>query len=155
MRRLLLGVTVGVGVLVGCAPRATRPTPSEDREVVRPEKQPPPRAYLEEGVASYYGPGLVGRPTASGEKLDLKAFTAAHRKLPFGTCLRVVNMENGRSVQVRVNDRGPFVQGRVVDVSLAAAKQLDMLQKGLARVRLYRCAERTSYLFIPFGPLAG
>jgi peptidoglycan lytic transglycosylase len=157
MRRLLVGVTVGLGLLAGCAPRATRPTPAEDREVARPEKEKPapPRAYLEEGLASYYGPGLAGRPTASGEKFDPKKLTAAHKKHPFGTCLRVVNMENGRSVEVRVNDRGPFVQGRVVDVSLAAAKQLDMLDKGLARVRLYRCADRTSFLFIPFGPLAG
>jgi rare lipoprotein A len=139
MRRLLLGVTVGVGLLGGCAPRATRPTPRDEGEVARPEK---PRAYLEEGLASYYGPGLAGRPTASGEKFDPKDLTAAHKKLPFGTCLRVVNMENGRSVEVRVNDRGPFVQGRVVDVSLAAARQLDMLKKGLARVRIYRCADR-------------
>jgi rare lipoprotein A len=127
MRRLLLGMTVGLGLLAGCAPRATRP---------------PQRAWLEEGLASYYGPGLAGRPTASGEKFNPEKLTAAHKKLPFGTCLRVVNMENGRSVEVRVNDRGPFVQGRVVDVSLAAAKQLDMLKKGLARVRIYRCADR-------------
>lgn len=147
MRRLLLGVTVGLGLLAGCAPRATRPSPKEpapkeEREVVRPEKSPPPRGHLEEGLASYYGPGLAGRPTASGEKFNPQKLTAAHKKLPFGTCLRVVNMENGRSVEVRVNDRGPFVQGRVVDVSLAAAKQLDMLKKGLARVRIYRCADR-------------
>lgn len=142
MRRLLVGVTVGLGLLAGCAPRATRPTREEKPEVVRPEKPPPPRAWLEEGLASYYGPGLAGRPTASGEKFDPQKLTAAHRKLPFGACLRVVNMENGRSVEVRVNDRGPFVQGRVVDVSLAAAKQLDMLKTGLARVRLYRCADR-------------
>jgi rare lipoprotein A len=146
MRRLLVGVMVGLGALAGCAPRATRPTPPEEPEVARPEKPekpPPPRAYLEEGLASYYGPGLAGRPTASGEKFNPKAFTAAHRKLPFGACLRVVNMENGRSVEVRVNDRGPFVQGRVVDVSTAAAKQLGMMDRGLARVRLYRCADRT------------
>lgn len=132
MRRLLMGVMVGL--LAGCAPRATRPT--------RREEPPPPRAYLEEGLASYYGPGLAGRPTASGETFNPQKLTAAHRKLPFGTCLRVVNMENGRSVEVRVNDRGPFVRERVVDVSLAAAKQLGMLDKGLVRVRLYRCADR-------------
>lgn len=144
MRRLFVLVTVGLGLLAGCATRATRPTPEEQPEVVRPEKQPPSRAWLEEGLASYYGAGLAGRPTASGEKFNPKGFTAAHRKLPFGSCLRVVNMENGRSVQVRVNDRGPFVQGRVVDVSTAAAKQLGLMGKGLARVRLYRCADRTS-----------
>jgi rare lipoprotein A len=144
MRRLLVGVTVGLGLLAGCAPRATRPTPAREEkpEVVRPEKPPPPRVWLDEGLASYYGPGLAGRPTASGEKFNPQNLTAAHRKLPFGACLRVVNMGNGRSVEVRVNDRGPFVKGRVVDVSLAAAKRLGMLDKGLARVRLYRCADR-------------
>lgn len=135
MRRLLVGLSVGLGVLAGCAPRATRP-PAE-------EKPPPGRAWLEEGLASYYGPGLAGRPTASGEKFNPQKLTAAHKKLPFGACLRVVNMENGRSVEVRVNDRGPFVKGRVVDVSTAAAKQLGMMEKGLARVRLYRCADKT------------
>jgi rare lipoprotein A len=142
MRRLLMGVMVGLGLLAGCAPRATRPPREEKPEAAQPRKSPPPGAHLEEGLASYYGPGLAGRPTASGEKFNPKDLTAAHRKLPFGACLRVVNMENGRSVEVRVNDRGPFVKGRVVDVSLAAAKQLDMLKKGLARVRLYRCADR-------------
>jgi rare lipoprotein A len=135
MRRLLVGLSVGLGVLAGCAPRAARP-PAE-------EKPPPGRAWLEEGLASYYGPGLAGRPTASGEKFNPQKLTAAHKKLPFGSCLRVVNMENGRSVEVRVNDRGPFVKGRVVDVSTAAAKQLGMMEKGLARVRLYRCADKT------------
>jgi rare lipoprotein A len=118
-----------------------------------PEKSPAARGYLEEGLASYYGPGLAGRPTASGEKLDLQAFTAAHRTLPFGTCLRVVNMENGSAVEVRVNDRGPFVKGRVVDVSLAAAKKLGLVGPGLARVRLYRCTPRTSS--VPSRPRAG
>ncbi|AKJ05612.1 rare lipoprotein A [Archangium gephyra] len=146
MRQLLVALTVGLGLLAGCAPRATRPTADDekpDREVVRPDKSPPARGWLEEGLASYYGPGLAGRPTASGEKFNPQKLTAAHKKLPFGACLRVVNMENGRSVEVRVNDRGPFVKGRVVDVSLAAAKQLGMLDKGLARVRLYRCADKT------------
>jgi rare lipoprotein A len=131
MRRWL--VAVGLGLAVGCSAKATR----EDEERV----QASARTWLDEGLASYYGPGLEGNRTASGEKLDSKAFTAAHRKLPFGTCVRVVNMENGRSVEVRVNDRGPFVQGRVLDVSLAAARKLDLMAKGLARVRLYRCAQ--------------
>ena len=65
--------------------------------------------------------------------------TAAHRKLKFGTCVKVLNMENGKSIQVRINDRGPYVDGRVIDVSLRGARQLDMLKTGLARVRLYRC----------------
>jgi len=133
MRHLLAGVmALGLGVMGGCAARVARPTPPSSS----------PRAWLEEGLASYYGPGFEGRPTASGEKFNPQALTAAHRTLPFGSCLRVVDMESGRSVEVRVNDRGPFVQGRVVDVSLAAAKKLGLVEKGLARVRLYRCAAR-------------
>ena len=129
-------VVVGVGVLAGCV------TPSNPPPVEQAQASAS-RAYLEEGIASYYGEGMEGERTASGEKLDSKALTAAHRTLPFGTCLRVVNMENGRSVQVRVNDRGPFKAGRVLDVSLAAARRLELVGRGLARVRLYRCAPGT------------
>jgi rare lipoprotein A len=92
-----------------------------------------------EGVASYYGESFRGRRTASGERFDPDAFTAAHRTLAFGTCVRVLNEENGRSVRVRVNDRGPFVRGRILDVSEAAGRALDMVQRGVARVRLFLC----------------
>ncbi len=144
MRRLLLGVSLGLVVACGGQRASQHSSESEaEKQEERTESSRTPRDYLDEGLASYYGPGLEGRPTASGEKVDLEALTAAHRTLPFGTCLRVVNMENGRSVQVRVNDRGPFVKGRVIDVSLAAAKRLDMVDKGLARVRLYRCKGST------------
>lgn len=91
------------------------------------------------GVASYYSRSLHGRPTASGERYDRGDFTAAHRSLPFGACVVVVNAENGRSVRVRVNDRGPYAKERLIDVSEAAARELGMLQRGVARVRLYRC----------------
>ena len=94
----------------------------------------------EEGEASWYGPGLYGRKTASGEVLRPGTFTAAHRTLPFGTCLRVTNLENGRVVEVRVNDRGPYAAGRIVDVSETAARALGMRGKGVTRVRLDRCA---------------
>lgn len=90
-------------------------------------------------MASYYGPGLWGHRTASGEILKKGAFTAAHRKLPFGTCLVVENLANHRRVKVRVNDRGPYVSGRILDVSEAAGRALGMLRKGVAHVRLYRC----------------
>ena len=93
----------------------------------------------QEGYASWYGPGLYGRRTASGEVLRPGELTAAHRTLPFGSCLRVTNLETGRSVQVRVNDRGPFVEDRIVDVSEAAAEALGMRARGVARVRLQRC----------------
>jgi rare lipoprotein A len=149
MRRLLVGGSVALGLLSGCAAHGARS--DEDG----PERASATRGYLEEGLASYYADRYHGRPTASGEKLDQKKFTAAHPKLPFGTCLRVVNMENNRSVEVRVNDRGPYVKGRVVDVSMAAAQRLALVDKGLARVRLYRCETRTSLLFVPFESRAG
>jgi rare lipoprotein A len=93
-----------------------------------------------EGLASYYGESLRGHRTASGEPFNPDAFTAAHRSLAFGTCMRVENAGNGRSVRVRVNDRGPFVKGRIMDVSEAAARALDFVRQGVARVRLFLCS---------------
>jgi len=89
-----------------------------------------------EGVASWYGPGFAGRRTASGEVFDPAKLTAAHRSLPFGTMLRVTNTQNGRSVVVRVNDRGPFIAGRVIDLSRGAAEAIGMIGAGIARVRV-------------------
>ena len=88
------------------------------------------------GVASYYADKFQGRRTASGERFDQRKMTAAHRTLPFGTRVRVTNATNGRSVVVRVNDRGPFVNGRVIDVSRAAAEKLGMVRAGLAQVKV-------------------
>jgi rare lipoprotein A len=88
------------------------------------------------GLASYYAREHDGRRTASGETYDMDAMTAAHRTLPFGTRLRVTNLENGRQVVVRVNDRGPFRRGRIIDVSRAAARELGLIGPGVARVRL-------------------
>ena len=98
----------------------------------------------EVGVASWYGEPFHGQLTANGERYDMHAFTAAHRLYPFGTRLRVTNLENGRSVIVRINDRGPFVRGRIIDVSLAAATDLGMVPNGTARVRLDRVSVPTS-----------
>lgn len=89
-----------------------------------------------EGVASFYGPGLAGHLTANGERFDPEAMTAAHRTLPFGSRVRVTNLDNGRSVVVRINDRGPYAHERVIDVSLAAARRLEMVHRGVAHVRL-------------------
>ena len=86
--------------------------------------------------ASYYADKFHGRQTASGEIFNMNDFTCAHKTLPFGTILRVTNLENNRSVNVRVNDRGPFVAGREIDLSKAAARQLDMIRTGTATVRL-------------------
>ncbi len=88
------------------------------------------------GLASWYGEPFHGRKTSSGETFDMYEHTAAHRTLPFGTVLRVTNLENGREVTVRVNDRGPFVRGRIVDLSYAAAKELRMMGSGVAKVEI-------------------
>ena len=95
-------------------------------------------AAPETGVASYYAHKYHGRTTASGERFDMNDLTAAHKTLPFGTRVRVTNLDNGKSVTVRVNDRGPFVKGRVIDLSLAAAKKVDMVHAGLANVEVRR-----------------
>ena len=92
--------------------------------------------WLQQGEASWYGPGFHGRQTASGETYDMEAMTAAHPELPFGSRVRVVNLDNGLETWVRINDRGPFARGRVIDLSRAAARELDMLGSGTARVRI-------------------
>lgn len=91
---------------------------------------------VSEGFASWYGGRFQGRQTANGEIFDTNAFTAAHRTLPFHTRVRVTNTTNGRSVVVRINDRGPFVDGRIIDLSRAAAEQLEMVSAGVAPVRV-------------------
>ena len=96
-------------------------------------------SYTAEGRASYYSSRLDGRRTANGERYDETAMTAAHPSLPFDTQLCITNLFNGRSTVVRVNDRGPFVGSRIIDVSLAAARELGMLRAGTARVRVEIC----------------
>ncbi len=88
------------------------------------------------GMASYYGDELAGNRTASGERFNPAQLTAAHRSLPFGSMVRVTNTSNGDSVIVRINDRGPFSHGRVIDVSHAAAREIGMHRSGTARVKL-------------------
>ena len=90
----------------------------------------------EVGIASYYSQTLHGRRTASGERYDMRALTAAHPTLPFGSRVRVTNLANGRSVVVRINDRGPYVEERVIDLSYAAARELRFIGQGTTRVRL-------------------
>jgi len=94
------------------------------------------RGFVEEGIASWYGPGFHGKRTANGEIYDMRAMTAAHKLLPLGTMVRVTNKNNGRSLVLRINDRGPFVDDRVIDLSRAAAEKLDILAKGTAPVRI-------------------
>lgn len=92
--------------------------------------------FVEEGVASWYGPGFHGKTTANGEKYNQYAMTAAHKILPLGTQIRVTRLDNGRFILVRVNDRGPFVDDRIIDLSKAAATRLNMMGSGTARVRV-------------------
>lgn len=94
------------------------------------------RSYTAKGQASYYADSLQGRKTASGEPYDKHKLTAAHRKLAFGTKLRVTNLANGKTVTVRVNDRGPFTEGRILDVSRKAAESLDFVRQGHTDVRI-------------------
>lgn len=93
-------------------------------------------AYVERGVASWYGPGFNRARTSDGESYDMYAMTAAHKTLPLPAYVRVTNLENGRSIEVRVNDRGPFVGNRIIDLSYTAAARLDMLRNGTAMVEV-------------------
>lgn len=88
------------------------------------------------GKASYYGKAFKNKPTASGQKFKPRKKTAAHPDLPFGTKVHVTNLKNGKSVKVRINDRGPFVKGRIIDLSSGAARRIDMIRDGVADVRL-------------------
>lgn len=97
---------------------------------------PPSPPAVEEGLASWYGHPYHGRPAANGEIYDMEKLTAAHRTLPFGTWVQVENKTNGKTVAVRITDRGPFVDGRVIDLSHAAARAIDMIGPGTAPVRL-------------------
>jgi len=94
------------------------------------------QAYEEEGVASWYGGKFHGRLTANGETFNTHELTAAHKQLPFNTMVKVTNLSNGKTVEVRINDRGPFVEGRIIDLSYAAAVELDMISTGTAPILL-------------------
>ena len=126
-------LTVGTAALVGAC--AGHPAPSTMTVVERGWKQV--------GEASWYGPGFHGNRTASGEVYDMEAMTAAHRRLPFGARVQVVNLDNGRETEVTINDRGPFARGRIIDLSRAAARDIGMLGSGTARVRIEVIEETT------------
>jgi len=105
-------------------------------QVPRTPSAPAPIVDNEEGLASWYGHPYHGRPAANGEIYDMEKMTAAHRTLPFETWVRVHNLDNGKTVDVRITDRGPFVDGRIIDLSHAAARSVEMIGPGTARVRL-------------------
>jgi rare lipoprotein A len=112
------------------ASRASGPPPANERQPAVPGE------YVEEGVASWYGVPFNGRRTSNGEIYDMHEFTAAHRTLPFNCVVRVTNLNNGEHTEVRINDRGPFVANRVIDLSLSAAQAIEMVGPGTANVRL-------------------
>jgi len=91
---------------------------------------------IQTGVASWYGPGFHGKKTANGEKFNKNRLTAAHKTLPFNTLVKVINTENGKSVTVRINDRGPYAKDRIIDLSEAAAKKIGITKTGTANVKL-------------------
>ena len=122
MKRLL-GVTLALAFGAACAGR-------------RPPVAPGPPSTIEDGLASWYGIEEAGRVTASGEIMDPERRTAAHRSLPFGSLVRVTDLETGRAVEVIVNDRGPHVDGRIIDLSFAAARELGLVDRGVTPVRL-------------------
>ena len=122
VRRSLLPLLLVLAT--GCG---TKAPPGRPQEISR---------YRETGVASWYGKPFHGRKTASGERYNMNKMTAAHRTLPFGVVVKVTNLDNGRSIKVRITDRGPFVRGRIIDLSRAAARKLDMIGPGTARVRI-------------------
>lgn len=152
---MLLLTVLGAFVLAaGCVSRPryrTNPTPQapSPKKPNTPAKPPAAPAQQETppkftsakgayqiGLSSYYAHDFHGRPTASGEIFDMNGLSAAHRELPLGTIIRVTHMDNGRSIIVKVNDRGPFVENRILDLSLGAARKLDMIQEGVARVKI-------------------
>jgi rare lipoprotein A len=120
------------------------------------EHQPPiPGQYVEEGVASWYGVPFNGRRTSNGEIYDMHTFTAAHRTLPFNTVVRVTNMRNGKQTEVRINDRGPFVANRIIDLSMAASEAIEMIGTGTAQVRLEIVSETANPTTGAFGVQVG
>jgi rare lipoprotein A len=133
---LALVTAAGCGGAPAQATRADPPLRHPRRfELPHPEPPPtPPRTPAELGVASWYGPGFHGRRTARGDRYDMHELTAAHPRLPFGTVCLVTNLRNGRTVLVEITDRGPFVRGRIIDLSHQAAKTLGFLRHGTAPV---------------------
>jgi rare lipoprotein A len=133
-RLLRCGWVLGLvlSLLAGCSTTSDRARPGQDATTPGAS----PRVELGRGKASWYGPGFQGKRTASGERFDMNAFTAAHRTLAFGTRVLVRNTRNGREVVVRITDRGPHVRDRIIDLSQAAAAAIGMLRDGEAPVVL-------------------
>ncbi len=158
---LLLAACVFLVIsLSGCGPQRAAPEPEKYpayKPPVAGEKKPKPykvlgqwyqpmsdaRGYREKGIASWYGKKFHGRKTSNGETYDMYGISAAHKTLPLGTWVRVVNLNNQRTMDIRINDRGPFVRGRIIDLSYGAAKKLEVIGPGTAPVEIAALGIRT------------
>ncbi|HEY3442443.1 MAG TPA: septal ring lytic transglycosylase RlpA family protein [Paludibaculum sp.] len=134
-RRAVFAILCAVLVWSGCGRK---------KSAARPPAAPAP-GWSEEGIASWYGDPYHGRQAANGEIYDMEQMTAAHRTLPFGAMVKVTNHTNGKKVEVRITDRGPFIEGRIIDLSRAAARAIDLIRPGTAPVRI----EVRSYALSP------
>ncbi len=139
-RRIAHGLMIGlmiVGLRAAQGPNSSEASSAQTSRIPKPEvrKQTKTQPY-QVGTASWYGEFFDGKPTASGEDYDMYDMTAAHPTLPLGTYVRVTNLRNGRAVVVKVNDRGPIVPGRIIDLSYGAAQVLNFQNRGLQKVRL-------------------
>lgn len=121
-------VAASLALSSGCARKTSARVP--------PPVKPARIGETQTGIASWYGPPYSGRRSADGEIFDMEKLTAAHRTLPFDTWIQVTNLSNKKRVDVRITDRGPFVNGRIIDLSLAAAREIDMVTAGIVRVRI-------------------
>lgn len=132
-------------VISGCAHKTTGHRAGTGNSYVVNNKRyypiPSAAGYSESGIASWYGPGFHGKRTSNGEVYDMHAMTAAHKTLPMNTMLLVKNLQNGRQTVVRINDRGPFVRGRIVDLSFQAAKAIGLVKNGTAKVEVVALGE--------------
>lgn len=137
-------LALAAAVMTGCASKEVPPMPTPDITIQKPYQvdgiyyHPLPHAdaFIETGTASWYGSDFHGKKTSNSEIYDMHAMTAAHKTLPFGAMVEVHNLENDRKIIVRINDRGPFVRGRIIDLSREGAKRIDMIRNGTAKVSI-------------------
>jgi rare lipoprotein A len=133
--RLLFALALAAS-LAACAAQRPTPQPTAVPTPIVNVPSPPASSFTQQGVASWYGQSHHGRRTANGETFDMNALTAAHRTLPFGTVVRVTRLDDGRAVKVRINDRGPHVASRIIDLSAQAARDIGITENGIARVKI-------------------
>jgi rare lipoprotein A len=153
MLAVLLASTMGAAPGTGTSDSKAKAT-----SAVKQQSPTKPAKPYQVGKASWYGESFHGKETASGERFDMFKFTAAHRALPLGSWVRVTNLSNNRSVIVRINDRGPVIENRIIDLSREAAKQLGLKGQGVAKVRLDVVAPahpQETVAVLERGPLAG